>query len=419
MYGNMSMDEVMKQAKLKSDKMDDELDKMINDDPELKKLQEENLDDLEVDGNSEDELKKLEDEIEKDENPKKADENKEKVVEKKEEVKKVEEKKKEPIKKEDLHPLFLERAFHKHEKYTSMGVINKEKEILEKIVEEKEKEKLDAEFFKQKILLLDAKAVKLQTLVEEGSLSIEQYKVNIKNQLNYEKSMINYLENDFLKDEKNKNSVSMEAYKIAVNRIKERIEIIEEEISQEIPEEEVEEVVEEEKKEDEKQNEEVKMEEKAEEVEKVQEVQKEEKKEEEVKQVQEIKKVVVDERIISIIKQRLANYRNSYSYFIKHSLSSRAEEANRRSNILFTELKKAQKGEEVNEFELPIDITPDFICGYSSDERQKKYYSLIKEISDKKTQLKTNLDELVNKFNGYSKKEIEKHVSSHSFNLFN
>jgi hypothetical protein len=307
-------------------------------------------------------------------------------------------------------------VFHEQSKFKSIGCINKEKEIIEKIIDEKKIKEEELDFFKNKIYFLDLQAEKLQNLVENGVLTIEQYKISIQQQLSYEKSMIDYLNKDFRKNQKNLNAVSEKALEITYERINERMKIIEEELSQEIPEDndnenennnDNEEKVQEEKNISGKENENT-----PNTVNEITSNISKENKIDELNKQEDVKKIVIDTILFNKIKARLCDYKNAYHYFIQNGMSLRAEEANKRSNNLFKQLKKVENGEEVNEFELPIDITPEFICGYNSEERQKKYYNLIKEVSNKKTTLNDTLHELINKFNGYSKKEVEKHVSS-------
>ena len=440
------MEEMMKNAKLKSANLDDELDDMIANDPELKGLangKNDNskffmlvdLDELE-NNNSEDELEKLENELAGNVNGKakaKAkgktnkeidelkmledeldDDNKdikpEVKVDKLSNVKEIQNEKKpdieskqEVIKKEtqvtdDKFPPYAEIAFHKQEKMSSMGVIEKEKEIMDEAIEYKKSRNEDHKPFEKKKMFLEVLTGKIQDLVEDGKMTIDQYKVTVKNQLNYEMSIVKFLENDFLKDEKNSKLLSKQAYEFSCERLKQRIKILEEELTEEI-----------EQEDDENntiQNDEPSTVEKKNEI-------KEIKIESTVEKTEPQKiEIKINEKLQKIVKNKLFDYKNAYYYFINNNLSLRAEEAAKKLSYLFSENKKIENGEDINEFELPIDITPDFICGYSSDERFIKYRDLIKEISNKKTSLSDSLNELISKFNNYSKKEIEKHEAA-------
>ena len=107
-----------------------------------------------------------------------------KIVKKKEE--KIEPKIPEKV---DLYPVFLEKAFHKHEKFASIGCLEKEKELMEEIMKIKEKDNLDSQAFKDKLMYLNLQAQKITNLVEAGKMSLDQYKVTIKKQQIYEQSV--------------------------------------------------------------------------------------------------------------------------------------------------------------------------------------------------------------------------------------
>lgn len=305
----------------------------------------------------------------------------------------------------------LEKGFHNQSKMKSMGVINREKEIMEEAVKFKtENTSDDVQFFKDKIFTLDLEANKIQNLVANGVMSLDQYKTIIKSQLSYEVTVLKFLTEKFMQNEKNKKAVSQEAFNYTIERVKERMKILEEEINQEIPQEDEEEennneAETKENKEDEKTNEDTDT--------KAKDNDNNDKSEEPTKKEDPKPEIKVDEKMLNLVKSRLYEYKNVYHYCIENNLTLRAEEANKKASQLYKELKKVQNGEEVSEFELPISVTPDFVYGYNSEERQRKYYDLIKEISNKKNQIQSKLNELIDKFKEFPEKQREKHVSNY------
>ena len=54
------------------------------------------------------------------------------------------------------------------------------------------------------------------------------------------------------------------------------------------------------------------------------------------------------------------------------------EECKNRARQLDQAIKALSKGEEIDEFSLPLNVTPDFICGMTRQERAKKFTEIIK-----------------------------------------
>jgi hypothetical protein len=70
-----------------------------------------------------------------------------------------------------------------------------------------------------------------------------------------------------------------------------------------------------------------------------------------------------------------------------------------------------ENGEEVDELNLPIDVSPDYICGCSKQDRLNKYSNIIKEYSNKKNELSQKIEKAKQTIQSTNnKREIEKNV---------
>ena len=99
------------------------------------------------------------------------------------------------------------------------------------------------------------------------------------------------------------------------------------------------------------------------------------------------------ERINEIVIDRLNEYRAAIDYFQTNELADQRLDANSKAKKICVELKKIQDGKwkEVNEFKLPAPITPEYIYGYSKEEKFNKiikdYEKQRKEIQDLMNQI--------------------------------
>lgn len=69
-----------------------------------------------------------------------------------------------------------------------------------------------------------------------------------------------------------------------------------------------------------------------------------------------------------------------------------------------------EKGQDVDELALPIDITSDYICGCSKQERMNNFATIIKDLSSRKNEAQAKLDKSLQTFQAGNKREIEKNV---------
>jgi hypothetical protein len=235
-------------------------------------------------------------------------------------------------------------------------------------------------------------------------LSIENYKKIIELELNYEKELLKRIDQDDMI--KNKFFVK--------NRIQNRINIIEGEIVEDIPEEpddveEVKEVEQVDEVEEANAVEEVKV---RREVTKVEEVKRENKIVEKVVPKEEPKSLNYDEALYAKLKKRAEEYKKANDYFTKIDNQKLVDDSRKKAVEIITALKKMEKGEEVDEFELPIDVNPDYICDCSKAERQKHFNTMIKEFTRMKNEYNEEINLKVEELKKTVKaRDIEKNVN--------
>jgi len=291
----------------------------------------------------------------------------------------------------DLYTERIESLYHRTDKMKSIGVLQEELKFLDEIIAFKEKNKLEADFFENKKTMVEAEIMKIENLCSVGVMTIEMYKKTIQAELNWEEQLINLTEKD--------NKTSADELKIVKDRIQKRIETINTELSQEIQEEPEEEPV----------------------VEPVVEVKQEEKVEPKVSKENIINtetEKVVEKKPIEIknkklyedIKAKLYDYKDAAEYFQKIGSAKQQEDAFNKAREIQQAVKLFDEGKEdkVDEFSLPIGITPDYICGTTKQERLNDFSKIIKEFSGRKNELNDALKERAEKFSKMDKRDFAK-----------
>ena len=423
-YNNLSKEDMIKRAKKMQEAADKDLDEMLKNDPDLKDINFD--DDLDIEDSDEDpELKALEEEdkIERNKNKvnlkEKTDKNNDNNIN-------VEPKKQEF---NDLYPLEVERLYHNKDNIKSITALEYEKEKVSEIINYKKDNNLDSMFWETKKVALLMMINKIQDDASEGKLDPEQYKGMIESQLEFEKKIL--VKIDSL------NSISEEAKNTAKQRINSRIEKINTELTAEQEEEQEQEEQEQEQNNDADQStnninkhEKTKAEENENSnvnnrsIEDVKiftyknnknnvdqseiDINGNENIKKDIKLVKKATCKIVDTELRKNVENKFNHYLKAKEYCLKNNFTERAEEANKRLAIIRTELKNIEKGEDINEFNLPIDITPDFINGCDKQERLKKYYEISKSFMDRKNAVNSNLQDFANKIKSLDKREFEK-----------
>ena len=330
-----------------------------------------------------DEVKKNPEEEGEKEEPKPQPKKEEAKPQAKKEEAKPQAKKEEAPKGLDLYPEITEKKYHNVEKMTSIGVLNKENEICDKIIEYKKKIDADYDDWEIKKENIESKIKTVTSFVQDGVWDLTAYKKELIKQFNWENKLLVFVDKDpTLKEEQKK---------VLKDRVNERKKIIDEEIKQN-PEGEEEPAKEEPKKEETKKEETKKS---------------VEKKPEPKKEVIETKKslnpmfsVPKDKeeeeknRISKIVLDRLNEYRNALDYFQNNELGEQRIDANNKAKLICIEMKKIQDGKwkEVNEFKLPDPVTPEYIYGYKKAERLEKFKKVIMDYDRQRKECQAQLN---------------------------
>ena len=137
---------------------------------------------------------------------------------------------KEEQKRPDLYPDIIEDKYHSIERMVSLGVLEKEKTLCNKII--KYKKKMNKEYYnwEKKKKNIDKKLKSILSLIENKSWNINMYKEKIKEQKSEEEKLLGLIEKELNLNENQK--------EIIIERINERINIIEGELNQNVEEEE-------------------------------------------------------------------------------------------------------------------------------------------------------------------------------------
>lgn len=278
-----------------------------------------------------------------------------------------------------------------------MGVLQEELKLLDEIILFKNKNKFDPDFFENKKTMVEAEVMKIENLCSVGVMSIEMYKKTIESELNWEEQLL------LLTDKDSKTSEN--ELKIVRERINKRIEMIKAELTQEIEEEPEEEHI---NTDSNKPN----ITENIVEKEKVIEVKTYEAviNTEVVKPIENKPIVINNTKLYQEIKAKLQDYKEAAEYFRKIGSAKQEEDAFNKAREIQQAVRLFDEGKEnkVDEFSLPIGITPDYICGSTKQERFNNFSNIIKEFSKRKNELNDALKERAEKFSKLDKRDFAK-----------
>lgn len=115
-------------------------------------------------------------------------------------------------------------------------------------------------------------------------------------------------------------------------------------------------------------------------------------------------------RLEEIVVSRLNEYRAAINYFKNNELAEQQANAIKFAKEIDLELKKLHNGKwrEVDEFNLPDPITPEFIYGYSKEEREKKFKKIIFELNKQKEGVEKTINSQKEAFNKLPKTQYKK-----------
>ena len=288
----------------------------------------------------------------------------------------------------DFYPEKVEKKYHSVDRMESLGVLEKEKEICDLIIGYKKKKGEDFDTWEFKKDSIDTRKDTITTSIENGIMDFEGYKKKIKSQYEWESKLLIFVDKDASLNDAQK--------KIIKERVNKRKKIIEEELTTN-PEEqagEEEPVKEEPKPAVKKKNPNLETKISA----------------SPMYNVPKDKEAETIKRLTEVVTDRLNEYRAAIDYFKNNELSEQQASAIKSAKAICIELKKIQDGKwkEVNEFSLPDPVTPEYIYGYSKEERMEKFKKIIKELSEQKKGVTNDYNARIESFKKLTKAQFKK-----------
>ena len=300
--------------------------------------------------------------------------------------------KKENIKKpeiktiEDKYPLQQEKIFHRINKMQSLTVLEKEIEVCKMVIAYKKKNNLDSKEWESKIEQANKQLNEIKSKVESEEMNLETYLKTIKDELNYEQKLLDvYLPKDQTSTPGQKDNIK--------KRINIRILLINKELKDSDNNNEGEEKPKEKPNNEEKPKEPV------------------DTKEEEnvnVNPKNEPKDPNVEKaRYIDLLLQQYLSARN---YFKDNELKDQEKDCIDKCKSIIMAKKEIQLGNiaSLDLNTLPTPIKPEYIFGYSLEERTNKFKEIIAEIVKQKEEIVEKKKDYNDKLSKLKKRELEK-----------
>ena len=279
-------------------------------------------------------------------------------------------KKEENNKIEDKYPLQQEKIFHRINQMKSLTVLEKEIEVCKMIIAYKKKNNLESKEWENKIEQANKQLNDIKLKVENNEMDIEAYKKAIEDELKYEQKLLDvYLPKDQTSTQLQKDTIK--------KRINIRILVINKEI-----------------KDSSNENEEPKNE-----------IKKEEQKEEPKDENKDPN--VEKAKYIDLLLQQYLSARN---YFKENELKEQEKDSINKCKDIINAKKEIQLGniESIDLNLLPTPIKPEYIYGYSNDERTTKFKEIIAEIVKQKEEIVEKKTSYNDKLSKLKKRELEK-----------
>ena len=283
----------------------------------------------------------------------------------------------------DVYKESIEDKYHNIKKFKCVSVIKEEKELCLKIINYKNKKKEDFNCWKIKKELLDNQETFMLNLIETEQLSLNDYKSMIKNILEIEQKHLKEIVND-----KSLSSVEIEEIK---RRITNRINLINKELSEDVDED------------NENENETNQQE---------QQQQKEQQQQQTIQSnnnnikenndnsnninndtndnintsndITPLPQLTIgDLKLIVDLETLFDEYKSAFIYFKSHNLPELKHDANSKAKIIhkgITAIKTGQ-GKTFSLKDFPPRITPSYICGCSPQEKQSQFTKLLNLIA--------------------------------------
>jgi hypothetical protein len=279
---------------------------------------------------------------------------------------------------EDKYPLQQEKIFHRINQMKSLTVLEKEIEVCKMIIAYKKKNNLESKEWENKIEQANKQLNDIKLKVENNEMDIEAYKKTIEDELKYEQKLLDvYLPKDQTSTQLQKDTIK--------KRINIRILVINKEIKDSSNENEV------------PKNEIKKEEQKEEPKNEIKEEPKDENKDPNVEKA----------KYIDLLLQQYLSARN---YFKENELKEQEKDSINKCKDIINAKKEIQLGniESIDLNLLPTPIKPEYIYGYSNDERTTKFKEIIAEIVKQKEEIVEKKTSYNDKLSKLKKRELEK-----------
>ena len=129
-------------------------------------------------------------------------------------------------------------------------------------------------------------------------------------------------------------------------------------------------------------------------------------------------KKIIDNKLYDKLKFRAEEYKRANDYFIQIQNQKQADDSRNKAIILIKALKQLEEGREIDELSLPNDLTADYICDCSTQDRLKNFKIIGDELTNKKKVIKAELEEKINQIKLLNKREQEKKVYSNNIETY-
>ena len=275
--------------------------------------------------------------------------------------------------KEDQFSEEVENKYHLINFLDSINSLTYESIICQKIIDYKKNNNFDdVEIWENKKFSVDLKLKNKQDMISVEIISLKDYCNEINKQLKVEEKHLNKI-----KDDKNLKSYEIFALEARINK---RIELIKDELKQ------IQELIENENKEEENNN------------------NNENNNNENNNQKEKIDKNL----LLNLIDKRLDEYKQALIYFNKNNLIER-QKLCYKDALKISEIKKNIENNNFSNInEIPKQINPEYIYGYSNKERDEKFKEIFKYLIIKKNDEHKKLINFTNSIKKIDKEKLKK-----------
>ena len=322
----------------------------------------------------------------------------------------------------DIYTEETEGKYHNPKNIKCMSAIEEEKNMCETIINYKKKNKLDFDYWETKITLLEQQETFTATCIENGKLSMKQYKERVETSLAFDKKLLAGIAQD-----KSLKKCELPQLK---KRLEKRIQTMEGELAEEVDEEEQEEETEQQQVNTQQQQQQANT--------NVESKPQPQQQQQQLKQsttststsstttttTKSVKPVtkpsppttVTSDDLLNILEERFQEYKSAFIYFQQNDLPLQKDETNKNAKIIKAAIDaiKNGQGKNISLDDLPPKVTPEYIWGYSREDRKKKfseilnfYSTQIKHIANEKDALQKKTEAAMKSGKKIPKKQIE------------